>query len=201
MIFFSLSSTYPARPFSPAANQFSFVSDPTSSSSSSRAPQLCKPVVYANKTRKYRCFVIIVPRGHSITTNMSHYNCYKLQIIQLFRLTQMGKWENGKIVKIKTQAESITSNLFAYRYRRLTDSYARKHLGRTNLQMKSSLNLEKVPRYLSRSRIPSTRLRSTLVFKVISTCLCGCSAWFYRFISTEKRIVALLSLSSSQVGF
>lgn len=57
VIFFSLSSTYPARLFSPAANQFSFVSDPTCSSSSSRAPQLCKPV-YANKTRKYRCFVI-----------------------------------------------------------------------------------------------------------------------------------------------
>lgn len=41
VIFFSLSSTYPARLFSPAANQFSFVSDPTCSSSSSRAPQLC----------------------------------------------------------------------------------------------------------------------------------------------------------------
>lgn len=96
VIFFSLSSTYPARLFSPAANQFSFVSDPTSSSSSSAAPRLCRPV-YANKTRKYRRFVIIAPRGHRITTNTSCYNRYEslqlLQIIQLFRST-LGKREN-----------------------------------------------------------------------------------------------------------
>lgn len=78
VIFFSLSSTYPARLFSPAANQFSFVSDPTSSSSSSAAPQLCKPV-YANKTRKYRCFVIIAPRGHS--------NHHEYVVLQLLRVT------------------------------------------------------------------------------------------------------------------
>lgn len=94
VIFFSLSSTYPARLFSPAANQFSFVSDPTSSSSSSAAPQLRRPV-YANKTRRYRCFVITAPRGHRITTNTSCYNRHELQIIQLFRFT-LGKWENRK---------------------------------------------------------------------------------------------------------